>query len=111
MGVNISVRKITGKTMEKTWNEIEVPYYTTEKQDWWDSARYSGDRNFILDNDFIAIDTDNSIEEQELFRPANFENTINWVKEKIEPEGNKERLLVALFKMKEDESLCFSWSW
>ena len=111
MGVHISVRKITGKTMEKLWNNKEIPYYTVECQEWWDTIRHSGDREFILENEFTAVDTDNEVEEQEYFRPTNFEKSINWVNETQLPESNKQRLLTALNRMKDDETLCFSWSW
>lgn len=97
--------------MEKLWNDKEVPYYTTECQEWWDTLRYSGDREFILENEFTAVDMDNEVKEQEYFRPMDFEKTIKWINEKIEPEGNKQRLLTALNRMKDDENLCFSWSW
>lgn len=111
MGVHISVWKITGKTLEKLWNDKEITYYTTEEQNWWDIIRYSGDREFILENKFTAVDTDNEIEEQEYFRPTDFEKTIDWVNKAQLPEGNKQRLLTVLNNMKDDETLCFSWSW
>jgi hypothetical protein len=92
MGMNIGVVKITGET--------------TEEQDWWDSTRYTGDEIFISENDFI-----NQTSEPNYFRPNDFEKTINFVKEKIEPEGNKERLLNVLLKMQEDQSMFFYVSW
>lgn len=110
MGVHISVRKITGKTMEETWGGKVVPYYTTETQQWFDSLRYSGDRDFILNNDFVFTDSDRVVEEQELARPANFKEARNWVRKNVVI-GNQPRLLDALYKMEADENLVFTWSW
>ncbi len=110
MGINISVRKVTGKTMEETWGGKTVPYYTTERQDWVDYLRYSGDRDFVVENEFEFIDNDNEVEEQELARPKYFNKCREWVKEKVY-EGNQQRLLNALDKMEKDETLCFTWSW
>ena len=96
MGINISVRKVTGKT--------------TERQDWFDYLRYSGDRDFVVENEFDFIDTDVVVEEQELARPKDFNKCREWVKEKVY-EGNQQRFLNALDKMEADETLCFTWSW
>ena len=110
MGINISVRKVTGKTMEETWGGKTVSYYTTERQDWFDYLRYSGDRDFVVENEFEFIDNDNEVEEQELARPKDFNKCREWIKEKVY-EGNQQRLLNALDKMENDETLCFTWSW
>lgn len=110
MGINISVRKVTGKTMEETWGGKTVHYYTTERQDWFDHLRYTGDRDFVVDNEFVFLDNDNEVEEQELARPKDFNKCREWVKEKV-VECNQYRLLNALDKMEADETLCFTWSW
>ena len=111
MGVNLFMYEITGKSTEALYDGREIPYYETKSVDWWDALRYSGDRDFILDNDFIAVDADLEVEEQRLFRPADFDKSIRWVHDNIQPEGNKERLLKAISKMRDNKSLCFSWSW
>lgn len=110
MGINISVRKVTGKFMGGTWVFKTVPYYSTEKQDWFDSSRYSGDRDFVVENEFEFIDNDIVIEQQELARPKDFNKCREWVKLNI-PEANKQRLLNTLDKMEQDRLLCFTWSW
>jgi len=110
MGVHIIVTKIISKSTEETWGGKQVPYYETEKQDWFDSLRYSGDNDFILMNKFTAVDLENPIEEQEFFRPTNFGKTRNWVEENI-IDINQPRLLEALDKMEADENICFKWSW
>ncbi len=96
--------------MEETYGGF-VPFYITEDQDWWDSCRYSGDREFVLQNEFVAVDTENSIEEQTLFRPNDIDACADWVIDNILVEGNQRRLLEVLSKMKHDNTLCFSWSW
>ncbi len=111
MGINISVVKIISKTTEKLWNDQEVQYYITEDIEWWDSLRHNGDNEFVLQNEFIAIDTDNSVEDREYFRPSDFKKTIKWVGQHVQIQGNRERLIMALLKMEEDESICFTWSW
>lgn len=110
MGIHISVRKVTGKTMEETWSGKTVPYYTTEKQDWFDFIRHTGDSDFVLENDFVFVDSDAEVEEQELARPADFNKCREWVKTNVF-EGNQPRLLEALDRLEQDESLVFTWSW
>lgn len=107
MGINISVEKVIDKKMEETWSGKTIPYYLTERQDWFDYLRYSGDREFFAENEFEYIHED--IEEQQLVRPKNFNKCREWVKEKV-IEGNQQRLLNALNKMEQDNTLCFSWS-
>lgn len=109
MGVNISVRRVTGRTIEETWG-VHTVYYETEVQDWFDSLRYGGDRHFILDNDFYYLDNDIPVGEQRLARPVDFNKTRKWVKAFV-LKGNAKRLLEALDKMENDENLCFTWSW
>jgi len=41
--------------MEETWGGKTIPYYTTEKQDWFDSIRHTGDKDFVLENDFVFV--------------------------------------------------------
>lgn len=111
MGIHISVRKVTGKTMEETWGGKTVPYYTTEKQDWFDYIRHSGDADFVVENEFVFIDSDAPIEEQELARPKDFNKCREWVNNMPHPEGNKQRLLKAFDELEKDDSLVFTWSW
>lgn len=108
MGVNISVRRVIGKELEGTWYGEPFPYYATEDQEWFDSCRYSGDRQFIFETEFYYIDTDLPVEEQRLARPVDFVKTREWVGKNV---FNTERLLDALDKMQDDENLCFTWSW
>lgn len=108
MGVNLFVIKIVNKSYEETYSGLE-PYYETVPQDWFDHLRYSGDRDFILENEFVFIDSDLEERERRLARPKDFENIITWVKENVFT-GNQQRLLDLIEKIKEDQDLCFMWS-
>ena len=110
MGLNLWVSKLINKEEEETWGGRMVTYYNTDDQDWFDPVRHSGDKEFVLDNDFTYLDSDLEVEERRLARPVNFNWSKEWVKEHVY-EGNQERLLNALDKMEKDESLSFSWSW
>lgn len=109
MGINISVEKVVNRTMEKTWTGIEVPFYETKTQDWFDYLRYSGDSDFVLENEFTYIDED-AEEDIRLARPSDFNKTRQWIRDNLS-EGNQDRLLEALDKLEKDETLAFSWSW
>jgi len=110
MGIHIAVRKIIGKTLEETWGGRIIPCYQTETQDWFDSLRYGGDRDFVLENDFIFIDSDLAVEEQELARPKDFDKCREWINNMPFPEGNKQRLFSALTEFEKDANLVFTWS-
>lgn len=110
MGVNISLVKIVNISKEELFDQVEVPYYETEDQRWFDFMRHSGDREFISENEFIYIDDQLPFEEREIARPKNFEKCREWIKENI-VESNQSRLLGALDKMAEDNSLGFRWSY
>lgn len=105
MGINISIKKITGKTMEETWDGKNIPFYITEEQGWFDFIRHDGDRDFVLENDFTFVD-----EEQKLLRPTDFNKCRKWVKENISKD-NQLRLLESLDRLEQDESLVLTWSW
>lgn len=107
MGINISVVKVIERTMEDCWDFKQRPYYKTEDQQWFDYLRYSGDREFVIENRFYAVDNDG---DGDLQRPEDFDKTREWVRKNVF-EGNQERLLTALDKMEADESLAFTWSW
>lgn len=109
MGINISVKKVINRTTEETWTGKIVPFYETEIQNWFDPIRYSGDREFVLENDFTYIDED-AEEDMELARPSDFDKTRKWINKNVY-EGNQSRLLEALDKLEKDETLAFSWSW
>lgn len=106
MGLNIIVYKITEKTLEETWGGKMIPFYRTEKPDWWDSCRYGGDKQFAVADLFEYIDE----ESPEYYRPSDFDKTRNWVKENIE-ELAQPRLLEAVNKMEEDKNLVFRFSY
>ena len=110
MGINLSVRKVTGKTMCETWGGKTVSFYNTETQEWFSCLRHAGDRDFILNNDFEFIDNDNECEDQELARPKDFNECRYWIMKNV-CEANQQRLLGALDKIEQDKSLCFKWSW
>jgi hypothetical protein len=106
MGINISVSKVTG-IIEDTWRGKPATFHTTERLDWFDTYRHSGDRDFVIENEFEFIDEQT---ENGLARPKDFNKCREWVKSKIY-EGNQQRLLDALDKIEADETLCFTWSW
>lgn len=109
MGINISVRKIIGKVKAKSIHG-EYMYYTTEEQDWFDSLRYYGDRDFVLDNDFVYVDEELDEYYAELARPKDFEKCREWVSKKDLNEHNKRRLIEMLDKLEKDNSLVLVWS-
>jgi len=111
MGINLFVKKVIGKTTEELWNGKTVPFYETEALETFDSIRHSGDREFVVENEFVFMDDQNPVEEQELARPKDFAKCREWVKNTRYPEGNKNRLLGALDMLENDESLVFKWSW
>ncbi len=94
MGINITVYRI-GKNNRG------------EEQAWFDYMRYTGDKEFVMNNDFEAaweyVDRDIDYK-----RPRNFSKCRQWVKENI-IKGNQKRLIDALDKMEKDEKLVFSW--
>lgn len=111
MGIHISVRKVIEKKTEPTWGGKTEVYYISEEQSWFDYIRHSGDADFATENEFVNIDSDAPIREQELVRPKDFNKCREWVKNMQYPEGNKQRLLKALDEMEKDESLAFAFVW
>ena len=109
MGLNISVKKIVNKTTEEDWNGELVPYYELEDQKWFDHLRFSGDKEFVVENEFVFYDDSNE-EGREYVRPKDFEKCREWVNKYI-PNGNSLRLLKALDELEKDENLVFRWSW
>lgn len=109
MGIHISVRKIVEKTKEKSLHG-DYTYYKTEEQEWFDSLRYYGDRDFVLENEFIYMDEEEGY--NELARPKDFEKCRRWVKEKGKDltVSNKDRLMEMLNKLEQDNSLVLFWS-
>jgi len=110
MGVHLIIYKIKGKSTVTTWGGKALPYYDVEEVGWWDAIRYSGDRDFILSTEFDCVDNDNAVEDQEYFRPKDFDKTRQWVRDNI-VEMNQHRILTALDKVQSDETLVFHWSW
>lgn len=109
MGINISVKKVVEKTMEEGWHNNLVPYYKVEDQDWFDHLRFSGDADFVIENEFYYYD-DSDEEGRDYRRPKDFNKCREWVNEHIY-EGNRPRLLKALDELEKDASLVFRWSW
>lgn len=109
MGLNIIVKKIVDKEMIEGWHNNLVPYYHTEKQEWFSSLRYAGDRDFIKENKFQSYDNSDA-EGKGYIRPKDFNKCREWVNEHIY-EGIRPRLLKALDELEKDSSLVFSLSW
>jgi hypothetical protein len=104
MGVNIGVSKILSVGEAETWSGKMVPYYEQESQNWFDSLRHSGDREFITSGLFADYDEDG-----EFCRPRDFEVCRQWVRKNIF-EGSQARLIEAIDRMEQDESLVFWYS-
>ncbi len=109
MGLNIIVYKIVEKTMEEGWHNNLVPYYKVERQDWFDSLRLSGDKDFVTENEFVAYD-ENDEEGRDYVRPKDFSKCREWINENV-IESNRQRLLKALDFFEKDKDLVFLWSW
>jgi len=106
MGLNISIYKIIDRTLEQSASFGLVPVYHTSRQEWFDYHRFSGDSDFVSENEFYFVDLD---ADNELQRPIDFDRITDWININI-PECNKSRLLQAIDKMKDDKSLVFCFS-
>lgn len=102
MGIHLFVYRITGTEVIEDYGTTDT-YFETERQDWFDSLRYSGDREFVLENEF------SSVGDAEYVRPTDFNKCRDWVLNS--PYGNKERLLDALTALENDSDLVFTWSY
>lgn len=109
MGHNLSVVRITNRTMEETFHKTFVPFYETVDQEWFDSDRHRGDSDFIFNNNFYFVDNDVQWDEKELQRPINFKEASAWVKLNI-PTEIQTRLLYALEQLEKNETLAFVFS-
>jgi hypothetical protein len=84
MGINIYPVRLAGDKV------IEAPR-------WFDSTRYSGDREFISEHSFGWVySPDRTGSEMPRQRPADFDAAEAWVRAHIKPEGNRARLLALL---------------
>lgn len=107
MGIHISVVKIVGFEPYEDYGKTII-FVNKEKQKWFDYLRYAGDTNFNNEVEFEYMDVPDK--EEMLKRPKDFDAAEKWVKENIS-DGNQFRLLNALEKMRNDESLCFDVSY
>ncbi len=107
MGLNIMVSKILKKEIIDGWHGDKHPFYHTEEVPWFDSLRFSGDKDFVLENEFDLIDKE---DDDRLMRPVDFDKCRTWVAENIQP-NLQFRLINALDEMEQDESLVLHWSW
>jgi len=101
MGINISLYRVLSIEKEEGWGGKYYDFCKTECIEWFDHLRYSGDRDFISNNKFKSIDSDD-----EYIRPVNIEQCRKWIKENVY-EGNQERLLKAIDLIEEDEMVGF----
>lgn len=109
MGLNIIAYRLIGTETEPAGHGFpEQTYYKTETFYQFDSTRYSGDRDFVIENEFISPMMD---PEERYNRPKDFVACRKWIENRNMLEGNKKRLLDLLESMEKDESihLCFSW--
>lgn len=104
MGLNIIVYKYIGiETIEEFNSQYECDH--VDRQEWFDSLRYAGDKDFVIENAFEEIGC-----EKIYYRPSNIEDCLKWVDGRI-IENNKERLVNVLRRMNDDNSLVFRFSW
>ena len=109
MGLNILLYKIIKKDKIETWNNKFEIYYEVERQSWFDSLRYLGDKEFYSENEFEYYD-ETCEDGKDYYRPESFEKCKTWVENNI-IERNKERLITVLEKMEEDKNLVFCFSY
>ena len=98
MGLNLSIEKI-----------IRIGSgcaYVTQDQDWFDYIRHSGDREFAVQYIFKYCEELDG--DSELYRPKDFDKAIEWVNDNIDPEGNRNRLIEALERMRLEDNLYFT---
>ena len=97
MGVNLSVEKITRIGSGCA--------YVTEDQEWFEYTRHSGDRDFAVQ--ILYNTSDELYVDSGLYRPKDLDKTILWIEDRIETQGNRDRLIEAINKLKEDKTLYF----
>lgn len=106
MGINIDVKKLTSKELEETWSGPDAWYYNTEKQDWFDHTRHSGDKEFAVR--YLFRNCEELDQDSGLLRPKDFYKAVDWVNDNIDPAGNRNRLTEALERMRLEENLYFT---
>jgi hypothetical protein len=109
MGVNIILYKIKSVTLEETCGGKMEPYAVTEKQEWFDSLRCSGDREFAGSNQFKSPVIEGHILD-EFCIPEDFNKTRDWIEANIEL-CNRQRLMEAITEMEMDNTLVFRFSY
>jgi len=106
MGLNIIAYRVTGI------GPLEAPFggggcLETERYPNFDTGRYTGDRDFAMEIDWIHHPAE---PEDRHYRPEDFEAAKQWVRDNISP-GNQERLLNLLDAMEKDPDLHVYFSW
>lgn len=110
MGLNIIAYRITGISEELDWNNRILKCLEVEKYKDFDYSRYSGDREFVINNKFIPHPEDGQDFQERFYRPENIELCKQYVKENIF-EGNQPRLLKLLEQMELDTTIYLYFSW
>lgn len=101
MGLNLSIEKVTRIGSGCA--------YVTEDQEWFDYTRHAGDRDFAVQILYNA--SEELYEDSGLYRPRDFDKTLVWIDDRIETQGNKDRLTEAVNRLKEDKDLYFKINW
>lgn len=112
MGLNISVYKLDGT---REWKGKTLPNWNRDpdmdKGGWWNSIRYTGDVEFTTQVEFHSIkEYPEERDSDWVQRPKDFVAARKWVKENVY-EGDQPRLLEALDKFEQDDSLYFYFGW
>lgn len=100
MGVNVIAYKLGDIVKDGDYDT-----YRVKSRHDFDSARHSGDREFIMCQEFDWDEVGDGYYIENYSRPKNPQEAKEWIKNNIEPEGNKERLLKLMDDMLEDETI------
>lgn len=107
MGLNIMLKKINQLVITEGYGCNE--YYDTTKLEWFDSLRYSGDKEFVSQVEFQYYN-ENTEEGYDYYKPVNLDTAEAWIKENIY-ENLQPRLLQAINEMRKDKDIVFRFSW
>ena len=95
MGLSITLYRVI---------EEQIPYPKVKREEWFESERYVGDRDFAMNVDFTEAYS------EDYNRPSDFALARKYVVDNI-VKANQPRLLELLSKMQQDDKLVLSFSW
>lgn len=116
MGINISAWEIKGiEEISESYPDNLYKYFKKEKIPYWDTCRYSGDKDFWM-NEKLEWDTryegdDGKNFEDSYHRPKDIGKAIDWINKNIDYEGNKPRWITLLKDMETNSNIWLSCSY